>query len=212
MTDEIPVPAPANPPAPEAAAPETAAPTPPETSPPPATQIPFNIGEEFGTSRKNLPPAKIVLIVVGAIALVAALVAFVLRPKPGASGSMDDVVSEEIPGQDAVMVAINLTIRNPGKSEYKIREIKADLDTNGNHYSDEPAAAVDFARYFKALPGLDQHAIAPLDPLKTIPAGGEEKGMIIVSFPVVGAAFNSRTSLKVTISAYGETVPLVLSK
>jgi len=209
MTDDVPASAPANVPAPETS---PAAQAPPEAAPPQPTQIPFNIGEEFGTSRKNLPPAKIVLIAVSAIIVVAAIVAFVLRPRPAASGSIDNLVWKDIPDQGSVMVAMNLTIRNPGKSEFKIREIKADLDTNGNRYTDEPAAAVDFARYFKALPGLDEHAIAPLDPLKQIPPGGEEQGTIIVSFPVVGAAFTSRTSLKVTISAYGEPVPLVLTK
>ena len=29
---------------------------------PPEPQIPFNIGEEFGTARKNLPPTKILLL------------------------------------------------------------------------------------------------------------------------------------------------------
>jgi len=207
MTDETPASSPANPPTPPTA-PTSAAPA----TPPPTTQTPFDIGEEFGTAKKNLPPAKIVLIVVAVIAVVGAIIAFILRPQPAATASMDEVVAAEIPNQNSVMVAINVTIHNGSKGEYKMREVKADLDSSTGQYSDEPAAAVDFGRYMQALPALREHAIAPLNPQAIIAPGSELKGMIIVSFPVSMQDFNSRKSLKVTISAYGETVPLVLAK
>ena len=211
MMEEVPA-SPANPPAPDAAsAPPSAAPA-KEGLPPAAPQIPFHIGEEFGTARKNLPPAKIVLITVAAIAVLGAIVAFVFRPKSSATGSIDDVVAVEIPDQNSVMVAINFTIQNHGKGSFKIHHVKADLDASIGQFSDEPAAAVDFQRYFQALPALKAHALEPFNIEKQLPPGGETKATIIVSFPVTIEAFNSRKSLTVTIEPYGETVPLVLAK
>jgi len=208
MTEETPSSPAANPPGPDAPTPASATPPSIQAQAP----ISFNIGEEFGTSRKNLPPVGIVLITVGAIVLVAAIAAFVLRPKSPAVGSIDDVTVVEIPDQNAVMVAINLTIHNLGKGSFKIHSVKADLDTAGGPFSDVPASAVDFARYFQALPALKQHALAPFNIDKQIPAGDESKSTIIVSFPVTVDAFNARKSLTVTITPYGETVPLVMKK
>src|ERR1017187_6447107 len=73
-------------------------------------QIPFNIGEEFGTARKNLPPTKILLLAVAGIAIVMAVVGFVQKPRQTASGGIDKVVMVELPGQTQVMVAIGLSI------------------------------------------------------------------------------------------------------
>ena len=60
-------------------------PPPPALSEPVATpaepQIPFNIGEEFGTARKNLPPTKILLLAVAGIALITAVVGLVQKPR-----------------------------------------------------------------------------------------------------------------------------------
>jgi len=206
MTDEIPAPS-ATPPAPEPPASPAPAPAAPEFAP-----IPFNIGEEFGTSKKNLPPVKVVLIVVGVIAVVAAIAAFLLRPKSSGTGSLDDVVGVEVPGQNSVMVAMNVTIANRSKGTLKIHDVKAELDTGGSQYTDEPAAAVDFARYFQALPDLKQHALQPFNIEQQIAPGEESKSTIIVSFPVTADAFKNRKSLTVSIYPYGDTVPLVLSK
>src|SRR5690348_9481469 len=85
--------------------------TPSSSSPPPAPeapaeapspQIPFNIGEEFSTPAKKLPPIKIVLIGVGIILVVAVAVSLMQRPHSTAIGSIDDIVSVEIPDQNAV--------------------------------------------------------------------------------------------------------------
>ena len=86
-------------------------PAPPQPSQPPATPAPpagptINIGEEYGTAKKNLPPAKIVLIAVGAVLVVVLIASFIKRAKPQASGSLDNVVAVEIPGQDSTMVAL----------------------------------------------------------------------------------------------------------
>lgn len=189
-------------------------PTPPPSTPP-ATVPPgtsFRIGEEFGTAEKNLPPVKIILIGVGVILVVVAIMAFWQRPKTPAAGSIDQVVSVEIPDQGAVMAAVNVSFRNGGEKPFWIHTIQAELQTGTNNYTDDAASPVDFDRYYQAFPALKQYAIAPLQREAKIEPGGQIAGTIIVSFPVTPDAFANRKVLKVTIQPYDQPVPLVLTK
>jgi hypothetical protein len=191
-------------------------------SPPPAPGAPasarqepgtsFHIGEEFGTAKKNLPPAKIVAIGVGVIAIVALIASLAQRPHSATTGSIDDVVSVEIPDQNSIMVAINVSFQNNGTKPYWIHTIKANLDTNSGSFSDDAASPADFNRYFQAFPTLKQHALAPLEREARINPGGRTTGTIIVAFPVTPDAFANRKSLQVTIQPYDQPVPLVLTK
>jgi hypothetical protein len=193
---------------------EIPAPPPPRpasaSSPAPGT--PFHIGEEFGTAKKNLPPAKIVVIGVVAIAVVALIASLAQRPHSATTGSIDDVVSVEIPDQNSIMVAINVSFQNNGTKPYWIHTIKADLDTASASFSDDAASPADFDRYFQAFPTLKQHALAPLEREAKINPGGRIAGTIIVAFPVTPDAFANRKSLKVTIQPYDQPVPLVLTR
>ncbi len=180
--------------------------------PPSTPRTRFNIGEEFGTAKKNLPPVKIVLIGAAIIAVVAGVIAFVQRPQSAATGSIDDVVSVEVPNQNLTMVAINVSFQNNGQKPYQIRTIKADLETATGNFSNDAASPADFDRYFQAFPALKQHAITPLEREAKIDPGGHTQGTIIVAFPVTPDAFASRKSLKVTIQPYFQPVPLVLTK
>jgi hypothetical protein len=198
----MPDPIPSPPPAPPSALPS--APSEPGT--------PFHIGEEFGTAKKNLPPVKILLIAVAGIAVIALIASLVQRPHSATTGSIDDVVSVEIPDQNSIMVAINVSFQNNGTKPYWIHTIKADLDTNSGSFTDDAASPADFDRYFQAFPALKQHALAPLEREARINPGGRTTGTIIVAFPVTPDAFASRKSLKVTIQPYDQPVPLVLTK
>src|SRR5262245_53036414 len=111
---------------------------PPITSPsaPSAPPTSFNIGEEFGTAAKKLPPVKIVLIGLALIVLIAVVVSLVERPHSAAVGSIDDMTSVEVPNQNSVMVAINISFQNHGEKPYWIRSIKADVDTSSGTFSD----------------------------------------------------------------------------
>jgi hypothetical protein len=185
-------------------------PTPSASTPDPGTR--FNIGEEFGTAKKNLPPVKIVLIGVAVIAVVALIASLTQRPHSATTGSIDDVVSIEIPDQNSIMVAINVSFQNNGERPYWIHTIKADIETSSGSFSDDAASASDFDRYFQAFPTLKQHALAPLEREARINPGGRAAGTIIVVFPVTPDAFANRKSLKVTIQPYDQPVPLVLTK
>jgi hypothetical protein len=198
MPDDIPSPPPAPPSAP------ASTPSPAGTS--------FHIGEEFGTAKKNLPPAKIVVIGVGVIAMIALIASLAQRPHSATTGSIDDIVSIEIPDQNSIMVAINVSFQNNGAKPYWIHTIKADLETNNGSFSDDAASSSDFDRYFQAFPTLKQHALAPLEREAKINPGGRTTGTIIVAFPVTPDAFANRKSLKITIQPYDQPLPLVLTK
>src|SRR5436305_14392874 len=80
--------------------------------PPPAPEQSqdFDIAEEYGTARKNLPPAGVVAICVAVVVAVVGLYAFTHRAKPQSTGSIDDVVGIPVVGPDLVLVALNASI------------------------------------------------------------------------------------------------------
>ena len=195
--------------------PEDTSPPPPPSTPAPVPSepgTPFHIGEEFGTAKKNLPSLKVVGIAVAVIAVIAAVTSFVQRPQSATTGSIDDIISVEVPNQNLVMVAINVSCQNNGAKPYWIHTIKADLDTASGSFSDDAASPADFDRYFQAFPTLKQHALAPLEREAKINPGRHTQGTIIVAFPVTPDAFANRKTLKVTIQPYDQPVPLVLTR
>jgi hypothetical protein len=194
-------------------------PTPEPTSEPGSTPIidlgpgpGINIGEEFGTAKRNLPPAKIVAIVLGVAAILLGIFAFVTRAKPQGDGSVDNIAVVEIPDQHAVMVAVNITLHNSGKKSLWIHDIKAKITTDAGEFPDEAASAVDFDRYFQAFPALKEHAIAAIPPETKLAPGGQAQGTIVVSFPVTKDDFDRRKSLSVAIQPYDQPLPVVLTK
>ena len=191
---------------------EVLPPPPPIPSGPPEPRTRFNIGEEFGTAKKNLPPLKIVLIGVAVIAVIALIASLAQRPHSATAGSIDDVVSVEIPDQNSIMVAINVSFQNNGAKPYWIHTIKATLETTTGSFTDDAASPSDFDRYFQAFPTLKQHALPPLEREARINPAARTAGTIIVVFPVTPDAFASRKSLKVTIQPYDQPVPLVLTR
>lgn len=194
----------------------------PDKSPSPPSNTPttsrsqqvsnFEIGEEFGTAKKNLPPARIVAIGVGIVIVLGAIFAFMQRPKSSATGSIDQMVSVEIPNQGSVMVALNLSFQNNGPKPFWIHTIKAELDTANATFSDDAAAPVDFDRYYEAFPVLKQYATDPLQHEAKIKPGDRIQGTVIFSFPVTPDAFANRKVLKVIIQPYDQPAPLVLTK
>ena len=172
----------------------------------------INIAEEFGTAQRNLPPAKIVAIVLGVAAVLLGIYAFLARAKPQGGGSVDNITAVEVPDQNMVMVAINVTVHNSGEKSLWIHDIKGKIATDSGELSDEAASAMDFDRYFQAFPALKEHALAALPPETKIPPGGQAQGTIVVTFPVTKDGFDKRKSLSVVIQPYDQPLPLVLTK
>jgi len=172
----------------------------------------INIADEFGTAKRNLPPAKIVGIVLAAAAVLVGIFAFLDRAKPQGGGSVDNIAVAEIPNQNAVLVAVNVTVNNSGKKPLWIHDIKATLKTDGGEFSDVAASAIDYDRYFQAFPTLKEHALAAIPPETKIPIGGQTQGTVVVSFPVTQDGFDKRKSLNVVIQPYDQPLPIVLTK
>jgi hypothetical protein len=211
MPDETPAPLPPPPAATEPPKPET-----PLTSRPSALDLGPGVGihvtEDMATPERKLPPAKIVLIALGALAVVLAVYGFLGRAKPQGAGSVDNIAAIEVPNQNSMLVAITVTLHNSGEKPLWIHDIQGKLKTATNEYSDDAASAVDFDRYFQAFPPLKQGAIAALLPETKIMPGNEARGTVIVSFPVAQTEFDKRRSLSVVIQPYDQPLPVTLTK
>jgi hypothetical protein len=188
-------------------------PTPPPPAPETSSdqQTPFDIGEEYGTARKSLPPAGIVAIGIAVVVAIAAAYALTHRAHALSSGSISDIAYVAVPGQDMVMVAVNVSLQNNEDKPSWIRTIQASLDTGNNKFTDDAAPAVDSQRYFEAFPDLKAHALNILTAETQISPGGKVAGTIVVSFPVKADAFAARKSLTVTVTPYNE-LPVVMTK
>lgn len=187
------------------------APPPPPEATTDTSQKEFDIAEEYGTARKNLPPAGIVAICLGIVAVIVAAYALTHRAHPQSSGTIDDVVSVAVPGQDMVMVAINISLHNNEDKPSWIHTIQVTADVAGNKLSDEAAPAVDAQRYFQAFPELKQRALSLLTPEARIDSRGSVSGTIVVSFSVKPEDFANRKSLTVSVTPYDE-LPVVMTK
>lgn len=190
-------------------------PVPPATpTPSPAEPVTeFNIGDEFGTAKRNLPPARIVLICIAAVALIVGIFAFKQRAKPQGGGSIDFVTAVEVPGQNVILAAVTVTLHNSGNRPLWIRTLKARLTTaDGKTFDDEAASGVDLDRYSQSFPVLKENAQPALFPETKIKPDGERKGTIVVSFPVTKQAFDERKALTVSIQPYDQPLPVVLTK
>ena len=214
MAEETPNPPPAAPPA---RTPPPSPPTVPQGAAPaasPATPAgpTINIGEEYGTAKKNLPPTKIVLIAIGAVVVVVLIASFLKRAKPQGSGSLDNVVAVEIPGQNSTMVALTFTLHNGSDKALYVRELQGKVTTASGESTADAVSSVDFERYFQAFPALKEGAQVPLAPEVRLEVGQSVNRTIIVVFPVPLDAFQQRKSVSAVIWPYNYTVPIVLTK
>jgi hypothetical protein len=190
------------------------------TTPPPGVPEPpkkptgptINIGEEFGTAKKNLPPGKILVIAIIVLGIVVAFISFLRRAKPQATGTLDNVVAVEIPGQNSTMAALTFTVHNTSGKMLYVHTLQGSIKAPSGDAMGDAVSAVDFNRYFQAFPALQNGARPPLSPEASIQPGETTSRTIIVVFPMSLESFNNRQVLAVVIWPYNETVPIVLSK
>jgi len=189
----------------------------PTVTPPVQPQVPpdqpsdFDISEEYGTARKNLPPAGILLICVAVVAVIVAAYVLTHRAHTVNAGSIDDVVAVQLPGQEMVMAAVNVSIHNNEEKPIWIKAIQVTADAGGSKQTDDAAPAVDAQRYLQAIPELKQHALNFLTAETQVNAMSKISGTIIVTFPVKADAFAARKSLSVSVTPYDE-LPIVMTK
>ena len=172
----------------------------------------IHIGDEFGTAKRNLPPVKMLLLATAGVLIVAGVASFFQRAKPQATGSLDNVAAVELPGQNAVLVALTFTLRNSGGKSLWVHGIQGKLTTSSGEEGSDAVSAVDFDRYYQAFPALKantQPALAPEDKLQP---GQQVKRTVMVSFPETLDTFNRRRSVSVVIQPYDQPLPVVLTK
>jgi len=160
-----------------------------------------------------LPPARILLITVGAVLVLVFIISFLKRAKPQASGTLDSVAAVEIPGQDSTMVGLTFTLRNTSDKILYVRSLQGSVKIpNGDVTPVDAVSAVDFDRYFTAFPTLKTGTQPPLSPETKIQPGETVARTIIVAFPIKLEAFNQHQALAVVIWPYDQTVPVILTK
>lgn len=187
-------------------------PPPPVPTKPTPSGLTINIGEEFGTAKKNLPPAKIVLIAVAGVLVVVGIATFLKRAKPQATGSLDNVVAVEVPGQGMTMVALSFTLTNTSDKILYVHSLQGKIKTATGEFTAEAVSAMDFDRYFQLFPALKNGAQPALPAETKIHPGETVTRTIIVAFPMVLDAFNQRQTTSVVIWPYDQQVPVVMTK
>jgi hypothetical protein len=164
--------------------------------------------EEFGTAKRNLPPAAPVAVAIALVAIVVAIIAWTQRAKPAAQGSIDGVWFSQPANMPDPMILIAVTLHNTSDKTLYIKSITAGINTDQGEKSDDAASASDYDRYLQAYPDLAGHG-RPLQVETKIPPGGEQQGTVMVSFPIAQPQFEARKDLTVTIEPYDQR-PIVL--
>jgi len=169
------------------------------------------ITEEFDSPRRTLPPVLALAVALVVVVVFIVGVGYVFRSKPMAQGQIDNVFISQNKGQPNSMLAIQVSLRAVGDKPLYIKEITAELKTPHDTFTDEAASPSDFDRYFQAYPSLRDHAMKPLAVETKIPAGAQESGTVIVTFPIDQGEFDTRKSLTVTVQPYDQK-PIVLKE
>jgi hypothetical protein len=193
--------------------------TPPSTPPavPPSPPKPpsgptINIGEEYGTAKKNLPRMKFVAIAIVVAAVVWFCASYLMRAKPQGAATLDNVVAVEIPGQGSTMVALTFTVHNTSDKILYVHNIESSIKTPSGEFTADAVSAVDFDRYFQIFPALKAGSQPALPQEAKIQPGETTSRTIIVAFPKTLAEFNQRQSTSVILWPYDQTVPVTMTK
>ncbi len=159
--------------------------------------------DEFGTAKRNLPPAAPVAIALAIVAVVVGVIAYTQRAKPAAQGNITGAWFSQPANMESPMILLNVTLRNVSDKTLYIKDIQAAISTDKGDQSDEAASASDYDRYLEAYPDLRGHG-NPLRVETKIAPGGEQTGTVMVTFPVTQQLFDSRKDLTVTIEPYDQ--------
>lgn len=167
------------------------------------------ITEELDSAKRTLPPAAPVAIALLVVAIILGTFAYLDRAKPLAQGGIDAVYFSQPANMPSPMILLEVTLRNVGDKTLYIKDISANLKTEQGDHSDEAANVSDFDRYLSAYPDLRPLKGTPLVVETKIQPGAEQKGTVLVSFPVTQQQFDTRKGLSVTIEPYDQS-PIVL--
>ncbi len=158
--------------------------------------------EELDDLKHNLPNIAPMAIALVVIAVVVAAAAYLLRSKPVANGSIQNVAAVEQLSHTTSFVAINVILRNLSDKTLYIKDIRGEITLPSGSFVDTAANATDYERYLAAYPDLKVSVKDPLRVETKIAPGGSAQGTVLVNFPITKADFDKRTSVTVTIIPY----------
>ena len=183
----------------------------PEPAPAPEQDSKFVlVPDEIDSTKWRMPPWAPIGIVLLVIFIGVGIASYVMRPKPKATGNIEDVFAVAMT-ENSIMVTMKAEIQNVGGKPLWIRDLKVKLDTPKGEFSDDAANAVDYPRYFSAFPDLRGHTITPIKAEDKIDPGFRERGSVIVTFPVTIDDFNARKSISLIIGPYDQS-PITITK
>lgn len=162
------------------------------------------ITEEFDSARRSLPAVAPLLAALVVVVVFILGVAYVFRSKPMAQGGIDNVAFSKQAEQPTAMIAIQVDLRNVSDKPLYIKAITATLKTAQGEWTDDAASPSDYPRYLQAYPDLQDHVLKPLEVEAKILPGGEQRGTVIVTFPVDKEQFDARQQLTVNIEPYDQ--------
>ncbi len=166
--------------------------------------------EELDDAKHSLPNFIPVLAALVVIAIVVAAAAYLLRSKPVASGTIDNVFAVEQLTHNTSFVAINVTMRNVSDKALYVKDIRAEITTPAGPFVDDAANASDYARYIAAYPDLGPVVKDPIRVETKVAPGASLAGTVLVNFPITKADFDKRSAVSVTIIPY-DHAPITIS-
>ncbi len=168
-----------------------------------ADNKPVFVPEEIDSTKWQMPPWTPIGIALLVILIAMGIIAYVTRPTPKIAGTIDDVYAAAM-SDNSVLVTIKLNIQNVGGKSLWIHHISTKLVTDKGEFTDDAANASDFPRYISGYPDLRSHTITPIKAEDKIDPGMQERGSIIVAFPVSLQDFNARKSISVIVKPYDQ--------
>lgn len=149
-----------------------------------------------------------ILLAVGILLVIVVALYYFGRPKPVTTGQITNVWAVEQAGAETprTWVLLEFSLNNAFEQEIELQRGTVKLVTEKNEYTDQPTPRGDVTRYMEAYPELKKSDAPVLASGTKIPVGGNQRGIMLLAFPVSLPEFHSRKSLDVNLQFYQGTV------
>jgi len=181
---------------------------PPEASPGAGATI--SIGEDFGTAKRNFPPAVTLAVTIFAVMFAGGIFAYFQQAKPRAGGSIESVTTAQVLPDQLTLAAINIALQNTSGKAMWIKTVRVELQTSNGPQTADAMAAADFQRFYTAFPALQTNAQPALSPEDKIQPGESVKRTVLAGFHTTAEEFAQRKALSIVILPYDEHVEIVV--
>jgi hypothetical protein len=170
------------------------------TNPQEPNDAQVHLEEEFDSLKHTMPNAVPVVAAMLLVAVVVAILAYVLRAKPVVIGSINEAFAVTVPNQNSSLAIVTLNFQNVTEKPLRLININVAVHAKGSDFNDDFGSVTDFPRYFQAVPALEQHAQPGLVRDAKLASMEKAAGSVIVSFPLTQEEFDARDSLTATLT------------